>query len=158
MKRRRMDRFILKFKSIFAAVTGALASCLGILYIPVMMLIAANIVDYATGLCAAKYRCEEIKSYKSVRGIIKKVCMWLLVAVGAMTDWLLKFAAENAGITIKLHFVAASVVAVWLIANEIISILENMRDIGVALPPFLMKLAESVKKQTETKEDSDEDN
>ena len=146
-----------KFKAAFVAVTGALASWLGILYIPVMMLIASNIVDYVTGLLAAKYRREEIKSYKSVRGIIKKVCMWLLVAVGAMTDWLLKFAAENAGITIKLHFVAASVVAVWLIANEIISILENISDIGVAMPPFLLKLAKSVKNQTE-ESSKDEDN
>ena len=146
-----------KFKAAFVAVTGALASWLGILYIPVMMLIASNIVDYVTGLLAAKYRRAEIKSYKSVRGIIKKVCMWLLVAVGAMTDWLLKFAAENAGITIKLHFVAASVVAVWLIANEIISILENISDIGVAMPPFLLKLAKSVKNQTE-ESSKDEDN
>lgn len=153
-----MENFILKFKAVFIAVTGALASWLGILYIPMMMLIAANIVDYATGLCAAKYRDEEIKSYKSVRGIIKKVCMWLLVAVGAMTDWLLKFAAENAGVTIKLHFVAASVVAVWLIANEIISILENINDIGVAMPSFLLKLAKSVKGQTEEKEEDNEGN
>ena len=152
-----MDNLIVKFKAVFVVVTGALASCLGILYIPVMMLIASNIVDYITGLLAAKYRSEEIKSYKSVRGIIKKVCMWLLVAVGAMTDWLLKFAAENAGITIRLHFVAASVVAVWLIANEIISILENISDIGVAMPPFLMKLAKSVKNQTEDN-GNDEDN
>ncbi|MBQ8781096.1 MAG: phage holin family protein [Oscillospiraceae bacterium] len=153
-----MENLILKFKAVFTAVTGALASWLGILYIPVMMLIAANIVDYATGLCAAKYRDEEIKSYKSVRGIIKKVCMWLLVAVGAMTDWLLKFAAENAGVTIKLHFVAASVVAVWLIANELISILENISDIGVAMPSFLLKLAKSVKKQTEDREEDNEGN
>lgn len=153
-----MENIILKFKAVFVTVTGALASWLGILYIPVMMLIAANIVDYATGLCAAKYRDEEIKSYKSVRGIVKKVCMWLLVAVGAMTDWLLKFAAENAGVTIKLHFVAASVVAVWLIANELISILENISDIGVAMPSFLLKLAKSVKKQTEDKEEENEGN
>ncbi|MBQ8826893.1 MAG: phage holin family protein [Oscillospiraceae bacterium] len=152
-----MDSLTVKFKAVFVTVTGALASWLGILYIPVMMLIAANIADYVTGLLAAKYRSEEIKSYKSVRGIIKKVCMWLLVAVGAMTDWLLKFAAENAGITIKLHFVAASVVAVWLIANELISILENINDIGVAMPSFLMKLAKSVKNQTEDK-GNDEDN
>lgn len=153
-----MRDFILKAKAVFTAVMGTFASWLGILYIPVMMLIAANVVDYATGLMAAKYRNEQIKSYKSVRGIIKKVCMWLLVAVGAMTDWLLKFAAENAGITIKLHFVAASVVAVWLIANELISILENINDIGVALPPFLMKLAKSVKEQTESGEAENEDN
>ena len=32
----------------------------------------------------------------------------------------------------------ASLVAIWLIANEIISILENIGDIGVNVPPFLV--------------------
>jgi hypothetical protein len=47
----------------------------------------------------------------------------------------------------------ASLVAVWLICNEIISILENINDIGVAMPPFLLKLAGSLKSQVEGKAD-----
>jgi phage-related holin len=45
----------------------------------------------------------------------------------------------------------ASLVAVWLICNEIISILENISDIGVAMPPFLLKLAGNLKSQVESK-------
>jgi toxin secretion/phage lysis holin len=122
-----------------------------------LILVCCNIIDYGTGLCAAKYRSEKVNSYKSIRGITKKVCMWLLVGVGAMIDWLLDFAAEQAGISVKLQFVVASVVAVWLIANEIISILENMTDIGVDLPPFLMKIACNIKSQAEKKADTMED-
>lgn len=82
--------------------------------------------------------------------------MWLLVAVGAMLDWLLNYAAETVGIMIGLNFVVASIVAVWLIANEIISILENVRDIGAPLPPFLMKIASNIKTQAEKKTESEE--
>ena len=121
-----------------------------------LILILCNVIDYGTGLCAAKYRDETIKSYKSIRGIAKKVCMWLLVAVGAMLDWLLQYAAETVGITIGLNFVVASIVAVWLIANEIISILENVKDIGAPLPPFLMKIASNIKSQAEKKAESEE--
>ena len=140
-------------KGFATAIAAFLSALLGTLYIPVLLMVVCNIIDYCTGLCAAKYRSEHVNSYKSIRGIAKKICMWLLVAVGAMLDWLLNFAADSAGITIALHFVIASVAAVWLIANEIISILENINDIGAPLPPFLMKIAANIKSQTEDKTD-----
>lgn len=146
-----------RVKEISVTVGALLASWLGILYVPMLILIACNIIDYITGLCAAKYRSEAISSYKSFRGIAKKICMWLLVAIGAMLDWLLSYAVGTAGISIGLNFVVASVAAAWLIANEIISILENIRDIGTPLPPFLMKIAENVKKSAENKGDDDDE-
>lgn len=143
-------------KKWFIGIGTLLSSWLGILYVPMLVLILCNIIDYGTGLCAAKYRDETIKSYKSIRGIAKKVCMWLLVAVGAMLDWLLQYTASTVGIVIGLNFIVASIVAVWLIANEIISILENVRDIGAPLPPFLMKIASNIKSQAEKKAESEE--
>lgn len=143
-------------KKWFIGIGTLLSSWLGILYVPMLVLILCNIIDYGTGLCAAKYRDETIKSYKSIRGIAKKVCMWLLVAVGAMLDWLLQYTAETVGIVIGLNFIVASIVAVWLIANEIISILENVRDIGAPLPPFLMKIASNIKSQAEKKAESED--
>ena len=133
----------------FIAIGAALSSWLGLLYVPMIVLILCNIIDYGTGLCAAKYRQEAVCSYKSIRGIAKKICMWLLVAVGAILDWLLSFSAANIGVTIPFHFLVASVAAVWLIANELISILENVKDIGAPLPPFLLKLAKNIKSKTE---------
>ena len=143
-----------KIKEIFIAAGTLLSSWLGILYVPVLILVCCNVIDYATGLVAAKYREESVNSYKSIKGIAKKICMWLLVAIGAMLDWLLSYAADTVGISIGLNFVVASVAAVWLIANEIISILENIKDIGAPLPPFLMRLAENVKSQSENRADT----
>lgn len=146
-----------KVKVAVTAAVSALIGWLGILAVPVFLLVGCNLVDYFTGLFAAKYRTEEISSYKGVRGIIKKVCMWLLVLIGAWVDVLLNYAAETAGIGLNIPFVVATVVAVWLVVNEIISILENMLDIGVEMPPFLLPLAKYIKKQVEDKAQTEEE-
>lgn len=140
-----------KIKTIFTAFFAALAGWLGILAIPVLILVICNIIDYATGLAASKFRNEVVNSYKSFRGIVKKVCMWLLVGVGALVDWLILYAGQTVGITIPVSFIIACIVAVWLIANEIISILENVLDIGTPIPPFLLPLVKNIKKQVEDK-------
>jgi Holin family. len=44
---------------------------------------------------------------------------------------------------------------VWLICNEIISILENMKDMNVNFPPFLEKLTQNIRTQMENETDVD---
>lgn len=140
-----------KVKFVVTAVLSSLMSWLGILAVPVFLLVGCNVIDYITGLFAAKYRIEEISSYKGIRGIVKKVCMWLLVLIGAWIDILINYAIEYAGVSLTLPFIVATVVAVWLVVNEMISILENMIDIGVDIPPFLMPIVKYIKRQTEEK-------
>ena len=140
-----------KVKVTVITAMSALMSCLGILAVPVLLLVGCNIIDYATGLCAVKYRNDNISSYKSIRGIIKKICMWLLVVVGVFMDILIQYAVSTAGIDLAVPFVVATIVAVWLVVNEIISILENMIDIGVKMPPFLLPIVKYIKKQVEDK-------
>lgn len=140
-----------KIKTVFVAVFSSLAGWLGILAVPMLFLVLCNLIDYITGLMAGPNRGEKINSYKGFRGIAKKICMWLLVGVGAMIDWLIIYAGNTIGITIPINFLIACIVAVWLIANEIISILENMVDIGVKIPPFLLPLVKNIKKQVEDK-------
>lgn len=140
-----------KVKIMITAVVSALMSWLGILAVPVLLLVGCNIMDYATGICAAKYRDESVNSYKGMHGIVKKVCMYLLIMVGAMVDCLLDYAVAYIGMEIVLTFIVATIVAVWLIVNEIISILENMLDIGVDMPPFLLPFVKNIKAQVEDK-------
>ena len=138
-----------KLKTALIVVISAIMDLLGILAIPVFLMVGCNMIDYITGLMASKYRKEQISSYKGMRGIIKKVCMWLLVIVGAMIDVLVKYAASTMGLNIQIPFIVATLVAVWIVANEIISILENIIDIGVELPPFLMPIVKRIKKEVE---------
>lgn len=109
-----------------------------------------NVIDYITGLMAAPYRAEGgISSYRSMKGIMKKVTTWLLVVVGAIIDQLLIYASTTLGFTPPLSFLVACIVAIWIICNEIISILENMIDIGVDIPAFLLPLVKNIKSQAE---------
>lgn len=141
-----------KIKATAIIVLSALMSWLGILAVPVFLLVGCNLIDYITGLLAAKYRGDGgISSYRSIRGIIKKVCQWLLVLVGAWIDVLINYAVDCAGIDITIPFVVATIAAVWLVVNEIISILENMLDIGVTMSPFMLPLVKHIKQQVEDK-------
>lgn len=145
--------FLKTAKAVCVAAFGLLSSWLGVLAIPVYVLVACNIMDYITGLAAAHRRNQKVSSYVGVLGIAKKVCMWLLIAVGAVVDWLLMYCGTNLGFEIHLPMLAASLVAVWLIINEVISILENVGDIGVPLPGFLTKIVQGLKSKIEGAEE-----
>ena len=129
-----------KLKVIVTAVWSIILSALGILAIPVLLLVTCNLIDYFTGIAASKFRKQQIDSYKGIRGIAKKI-----------VDQLLSYSAGVIGITLPFTFLVACVVAIWLICNEIISILENINDIGVALPPFLQPIVKNLKSQVEQK-------
>lgn len=140
-----------KVKAFIVAVWGAVLGFLGVLAVPVFLLVGCNLIDYITAFLACKYKGVEFESSKSFRGIVKKVLMWLLVVVGAIVDRLLIYAAEVVQVRPPFKFLVACVVAVWLICNELISILENIKAAGVALPPFLEPIIKNIKKQTEEK-------
>lgn len=139
-------------------ITSVLSSFLGVLYIPVLLMVSCNVIDYITGLAAAKYRKDGgISSYKSIRGIVKKVTMWMLVAVGVIIDSLISYSANTIGLNIPFKFLVACVVAIWIVCNELISILENMIDIGVNIPPFLIPIVKRIKSNAEEKIKIDEE-
>lgn len=142
-----MDKVKFAIASFFAVVT----SWLGTLAIPVYILAACNVIDYISGVAAAKNRNEKVSSYKGIRGITKKVFMYLLIVVGVFIDYMLQYMFTSLNIPIKLPFVVGCIVACWLVLNEILSILENMSDIGVPMPPFLMPLVERIKGTVEKK-------
>ena len=51
--------------------------------------------------------------------------------------------------------------AIWIICNELISILENMIDIGVSIPKFMMPIVKNIKRYTENAvniDDEEDDN
>lgn len=140
-----------KVKAVFAAVWSTFLSFLGVLAVPIFLLVGSNLIDYMTAFLACKANGVEFESVKSLRGMAKKILMWLLVVVGAVVDRLLAYAAEVVHIKPPVNFLVACVVCVWLICNELISILENIKAAGVALPPFLEPIIKNTKKQIEDK-------
>ena len=138
-----------KIKVAFITIFTAINSRLGVLAIPFYILVITNIIDYGTGVCAAACRGERVSSEKGFQGIAKKVCMWLLVLVGAIVDFMIVELSHTLHIEIGFNSIVAIAVVFWLLANELISILENIHDIGVPLPSFLMSLVKFIKEKAE---------
>ena len=136
-------------KGIVVVVVGGATAFLGNLAIPIYVLVACNVIDYATGLMSAKARGEQISSYKGIQGIAKKIGQWLLVLVGWLLDVLIAYAVHHVSPELSVPIVVAIIVSVWLGFNEVISILENLGDMGVPMPPFLKKIVQNLKGKIE---------
>ena len=143
---------ITKMKAWLTIVFGAIASWFGILFIPIMLMALSNVTDYATGIMASNKKGEIISSYKSIHGIYKKVGMWVLVLVGWMTDVLVNYSISTFGIQFDIGIIEnfqwpcafACLVAVWVVVNEILSIIENIRSMGTNVPGFVDKVEDGM--------------
>ena len=127
-----------------SAAFAGLLYYLGIVSIPIIMLIFAMIIDYATGMSAAFYN-SELSSKRGVRGIVKKVGYLALVVAAMILDWLISQGLQQINIDLHYSVFFAVLVAVWLIINELISTLENLSRMGVPIPNFLKKLINRLK-------------
>ncbi|MFZ2538126.1 MAG: phage holin family protein [Oscillospiraceae bacterium] len=116
-----------------------------------LLMLGANIIDYVTGLIAAEHRGSKVSSKRSIKGIGKKLCLWILVLVGWGIDCFINYLVGQMGYAIPLAGMICALIVIWLCINEIISILENLTDIGVPMPSFLLKLVKYIKKQVEDK-------
>ena len=125
-----------------AAALGALCAYGVQMFVPLVVLVAAMMLDYATGLAKA-YSAGEL-------GYL------VIVAVAGMLDWLIRYGAAALGLEWAPEFLVSSVVIVWLIINELLSILENVEAIGVPVPAFLRKLLGRLQVSTEAKADTEE--
>lgn len=142
---------------IFSAALAALISYLGVIAIPVTVLMAAMIIDYVTGMAAA-WHTKKLSSKKGLSGIIKKISYLALVCVGMGVDWLIYSGIKSVGVDMGYTFFFGVLVAVWLIINELISILENLESIGVPMPVFLIKIVKRLKITAETVGESEDKN
>lgn len=142
--------------AVIAAALGALLSYCVQLLIPLVVLIFVMLLDYATGMTKAWIR-KEMCSRIGVRGILKKLGYIVIVVVAGVMDWLISYGLDSVGIDYKLPFLFAAIVMIWLIINELISILENVAAIGGPKPPFISKLLTKLKNTVEEKADIGEE-
>ncbi len=102
------------------------------------ILLAFVVIDYISGITAAGLR-GELNSEVGLVGIAKKVAIFGVVAVGHLVDTALGDA----------HLFRDAAIFFYL-ANEVLSILENIGRIGVPVPEKL-KNAVEVLRQKESK-------
>lgn len=145
-------------KGLQAALSAAFAALtvyLNALIVPVLVLLVFMILDYATGMVRA-WRARELSSKVGVDGIVKKVGYMVLIAVAMGVDYLIFSGLTAAGIVVPCNLWFGMLVSIWLIINEMISILENLGKIGVPVPKFLITIIEKLKISTEKRTESEE--
>ena len=136
------------FQILFAGAVGALAAYFNVLLIPLAVLMGAMLIDYITGMAGAVCT-GEINSRVGVTGIIKKAGYLALVAVGMVVDYLINSALVNIGINFRIYYCFGMIITIWLIINELISILENLGELKIPLPKFLVNTIKSLKGRVE---------
>lgn len=133
---------------LFAGAVGALAAYLNILAVPLIVLGTVMVVDWFTGMAGASAT-GKLSSRVGVIGIIKKLCYLALVVVGGVIDYLINSALVSIGISLQINYCFGMIITVWLIINELISILENLGEMGVPLPSFLTSMIKTLKSKVE---------
>ena len=136
------------FQILFAGAVGALAAYFNVLLIPLAVLMGAMLIDYITGMAGAACTGEN-NSRVGVTGIIKKAGYLALVAVGMVVDYLINSALVNIGINFRIYYCFGMIITIWLIINELISILENLGELKIPLPKFLVNTIKSLKGRVE---------
>lgn len=145
------------FQQTFISVALAgLLYYLNIIAIPVIILVCIMIIDYITGMISAWVN-TELSSKKGIIGIVKKICYLFAIAAAMGIDWLIYSGMTQIGIQLDYTIFFGVLVTIWLIINEIISILENLAKIGVPMPKFLLAVVKRLKTTTESKFESEGD-
>lgn len=139
--------------AVVAAALGVLSSYMVELVIPLAVLVVAMLVDYGTGMAKA-WNAGELCSRIGILGILKKLGYLVIVLAAMGVDYLLRYGMAQVGVHIQVDFMLATIAAVWLIINELISILENVAALGVPVPGFLLALIKKLKSVTEERGDS----
>ena len=133
---------------LFAGALGALAAYFNVLLIPLVVLTAVMLIDYITGMAGASVT-GKLNSRVGVMGIVKKAGYLALVAVGMVVDYLISNALVSIGINLQINYCFGMIITIWLIINELISILENLGELKVPLPSFLVNMIKTLKGRVE---------
>jgi toxin secretion/phage lysis holin len=105
-------------------------------------LVILVLIDYLTGVMAAYFE-KTLNSEVGFKGIVKKICIFLMVAMAQTLD-------VTAGLGEPW---IRTCVIMFFVANESLSALENMGRLGVPLPePLLAALQKLHKPHTSAQE------
>lgn len=97
-------------------------------------LLVAIVIDYISGIIKA-YETKTLSSAIGFRGILKKVGILLIVMLAVLVD---RITIDNGGVR--------TLVIYYFVANEGLSILENLAQAGLPIPKSLKNALKVIKK------------
>ena len=121
--------------SIISIIVSSLIFGFGGIDIALQCLLCAIVLDYISGVIKA-YTLKELSSKVGFKGILKKIGILVIVILGVLLD---KIAGETGAIR--------TLVIYYFVANEGLSIIENLSLAGVPIPKRLKKALKELKKK-----------
>lgn len=125
-------------KVLFGSIVTALSWYLGGIDGVLMALLAFITIDYITGVLAAAKE-HKLSSEVGFWGLVRKVCILALVGIGNLLDQYV----------ITSGAVFRTVVALYYIGNEGLSIVENMSTLGLPVPEKIRNALAQLKSNSE---------
>lgn len=105
--------------------------------VAIWYLIAVIVLDYITGIIKGAYQ-KKLSSEYGIKGILKKVGFLIVVALATIIDYI--SGLNNAFRLMVIYF---------LVANDGLSIIENLGEIGVPIPKKLKSMILSIRDDAE---------
>ena len=121
--------------SVLAVTATTFIYLIGGLDIALVCLLIAIILDYISGIIKA-YMTKELSSKIGLKGILKKVGILLIVMLSVLVD---RVTGETGAVR--------TLVIYYFVANEGLSILENLGQAGVPIPESIKKALKVLKKE-----------
>ena len=120
---------------VLSSIATALTFAFGGLDAALYCLVIAIVLDYISGLIKA-YNTKTLSSKIGLKGILKKVGVLIIVMLAVLID---RVTGETGAIR--------TLVIYYFVANEGLSILENLGEAGLPIPKFLKDALKNLRKE-----------
>lgn len=112
--------------TITAIGTGAVTTLLGGWDMALEILLIVMALDYITGVASA-FKRKTVSSSEGYMGLLKKASIFVIIILAAQVDRMMGGDTQ----------IFRNCTAFFFVANDALSVLENVGELGVALPAFL---------------------
>lgn len=127
------------FNAIVSAIATTFVFLIGGFDVAMSCLLIAIALDYVSGILKAFIN-KNLSSEIGLKGILKKVGILVIVMLGVLVD---RVAGETGAIR--------TLVIYYFVANEGLSIIENLGEAGLPIPKKLKDALKALKKETDKK-------
>lgn len=127
------------FNAIISAIATTFIFLIGGFDVAISCLLIAIALDYVSGILKAFIN-KNLSSEIGLKGILKKVGVLVIVMLGVLVD---RVAGETGAIR--------TLVIYYFVANEGLSIVENLGEAGLPIPKKLKEALKTLKKETDKK-------
>ena len=140
-----------KMNIIYGLIVTAMSAVFGKYWYLFAGFLILNIVDYVTGMAKAKFYTKKVSSSVGAKGILKKVWYWVVIGIAFFVSMSFVQLGETIGVNLQVVVLFGWFTLASYLVNEIRSILENLVEMNIKVPKFLVKGLEVAEKMIDEK-------